>query len=203
MREFHWLSKIVWFCLTHWMKTSPLFLYEQLFLLWKHTERKINLKRHQHCRLGQLWKSRKMTAPPNKLAYREDGNGVCQTEKCGIAFGQQQANDEETADWKTLIWQRKQWKSHFVRTYMYLSLPAGSGSFLSCSVLFFEQNMLDAEQGIQNYKFRRAWQTAKFITSWKRVNIWKHYFFGTPLQGQDFCWEIKVHLVHTIVLSCE
>ena len=35
-------------------------------------------------------------------------------------------------------------------------LPAGSGSFLSSSVLFFEQNMLDAEQGIQNYEFRRA-----------------------------------------------
>ena len=28
-------------------------------------------------------------------------------------------------------------------------LPAGSGSFLSSSVLFFEQNMLDVEQGIQ------------------------------------------------------
>ena len=35
-------------------------------------------------------------------------------------------------------------------------LPAGSGSFLSSSVLFFEQNMLDAEQGIQNYKFCRT-----------------------------------------------
>ena len=29
-------------------------------------------------------------------------------------------------------------------------LPAGSGSFLSSSVLLFGQNMLDAEQGIQN-----------------------------------------------------
>ena len=64
------------------MKTSPLFLYEQLFLLWKYTERKINLKRLHRCRLGQHWKSRKMKAPPNKLAYREDGNGVCQTGKC-------------------------------------------------------------------------------------------------------------------------
>ena len=35
-------------------------------------------------------------------------------------------------------------------------LPAGSGSFLSSSVLIFEQNMLDAEQRIKNYKFRRA-----------------------------------------------
>ena len=30
-------------------------------------------------------------------------------------------------------------------------LPAGSGSFFSSSVLFFEQNMLDAGQGIQNF----------------------------------------------------
>ena len=35
-------------------------------------------------------------------------------------------------------------------------LPADSGSLLSSSVMFFEQNMLDAEQGIQNYKFCRA-----------------------------------------------
>ena len=34
-------------------------------------------------------------------------------------------------------------------------LRASSGSFLSSSVLFFEQNILDAEKGIQNYKFRR------------------------------------------------
>ena len=79
------------------MKTSPLFLYEQLFLLWEYTERKINLKRLHRCRLGQLWKSRKMKASPNKLGYREDGNGVCQTGKCGITFGEQQANEEETA----------------------------------------------------------------------------------------------------------
>ena len=32
-------------------------------------------------------------------------------------------------------------------------LPYIFGSFLSASVLFFEQNMLDAEQGIQNYEF--------------------------------------------------
>ena len=81
------------------MKTSPFFLYEQLFLLWKYTERKINLKgfivtdRFRE----QLLKSRKMKAPPNKLAYREDGNCACQTGKCGIAFGQRQAN-EETAN---------------------------------------------------------------------------------------------------------
>ena len=37
-----------------------------------------------------------MKAPPNNLAY-EDGNCVCQTGKCGVAFGQLQAN-EETAD---------------------------------------------------------------------------------------------------------
>ena len=54
-------------------------------------------KRLHRCRLGQLLKSRKMKAPPNKLAYREDGNCACQTGKCGIAFGQQQAN-EETAN---------------------------------------------------------------------------------------------------------
>ena len=95
-------------------------LNEQLLLLWKYTERKINLKKLSRCRLGQLWKSRKMKAPPNKLAYREDGNRVCQTGKCGIAFGQQ-VNSKRMKKHLTekLSNDKERNGKHFVRTYMY------------------------------------------------------------------------------------
>ena len=125
------------------MKTSPFFLYEQHLLLWKYKETKINLKRLHRCKLGRLWKSQKMKAPPNKLAYREDGNNVCLTGKCGIAFGQQQLNEETSND--------KERNGKTFRQNLYV-LPAGFGSFLTSSVLFFEQNTLDAEQEIDNNK---------------------------------------------------
>ena len=57
-------------------------------------------------------------------------------------------------------------------TYMYFRLV---GSFLSSSVLFFKQNVLDAEQGIQNYKFcwarqRRSLSPAERESRFENIN---------------------------------
>ena len=103
--------------------------------------------------------NRKLKAPPNKFADCEDGNCFCQTGKRGIVSGivSQQVN-EETA----LKRQRKHWKTFCRNLHV---LPSGFGSFLSSLMLFFEQNIRDAGQGIKNYKFCRALQPAKFVTS--------------------------------------
>ena len=74
-----------------------------------------------------------------------------------IAFGQQQANEEthlRNSRLRNSHMTKKATENSF-RQNLHV-LPAGSGSFLSSSVLFFEQNMLDAEQRIKNYKFCRA-----------------------------------------------
>ena len=80
-------------------------------------------------------------------------------------------------------------------------LPAGSGSFLSSSVLFFEQNMLDAEEGIQNYKFRLA--KRRSLSPAERGWTFENIISLELHCKDDFCWAIKVHLVYTIVLLCE
>ena len=56
--------------------------------------------------------------------------------------------------------------------------------------------MLDAEQGIENYRFPKGLTNGEVF---HRLNEGE-YFYGTPLQGQDFCWEINVNLVTGTVL---
>ena len=60
------------------------------------------------------------------------------------------SQDEE----KALKQQRTHWKTFRQNLHV---LPSGFGSFLSSPVLFFEQNIVDAEQG--------ALQAVKFITT--------------------------------------
>ena len=96
-----------------------------------------------------------MKAPSNKFADCEDGNCFSQTGECGIV-------SHQVSEEKALKRQRTHWKTFRQNVHV---LPSGFGFFLSSPVLFFEQNILDAEQGIQNYKFRRALQPAKIVTS--------------------------------------
>ena len=76
-------------------------------------------------------------------------------EKCGIAFGQQCNKRMKKRLTEKLSYDKESNGLKSFRQNLHVLL-AGSGSFLSSLVVFFEQNMLDAEQGIQNYKFRRA-----------------------------------------------
>ena len=72
------------------------------------------------------------------------------------------------------------------RTYMYLHKLAALSSELQCCFL----NEICLTLGIWNLW---ASQTAKVSPDYKRGRV--KYFYGIPLQGQEFCWEIKVNLV--------
>ena len=68
-------------------------------------------------------------------------------------------------------------------------LPSDFGSFLISPVLFLEQNMLD-ELMSRDSKIINAFGSAKRRSlspadrGWTFENM---IFFGTPLQGQNFC----------------
>ena len=64
------------------------------------------------------------------------------------------------------------------------------------SVLSFEQNILDAELGIENYRFPSGLTSGEVFQQLSKGDC----FYGTALHGQCFCWEIKVDLVNTTAL---
>ena len=85
---------------------------------------------------------------------------------------------------------------HFVRTYMYFHLVLVLSWVLQCC--FLEQNMLDSELG--NLKLYRAWQTAKFITSWTRLDIWNHVSLELHCKGKTFA--AKSRYIWFMLLFC-
>ena len=50
-------------------------------------------------------------------------------------------------------------------------------------MLSFEQNILDTELGIENYRFPSGLTSGEVFQQLSKGK----YFYGTPLQGQEFC----------------
>ena len=63
-----------------------------------------------------------------------------------------------------------------------LPCVVGSISRELSQVLSFEQNILDAELGIKNYRFPLGLTSGEVCQQLS----YGEYFYGTPLQGQDF-----------------
>ena len=65
---------------------------------------------------------------------------------------------------------------------MHVLLALSQGS-VSAVKLSFEQNILDAELGIENYRFPSGLTSGEVFQQLSKVD----YFYGTALQGQELC----------------
>ena len=76
-------------------------------------------KRLHRCRLGQLLKSRKMKAPPNKLAYREDGTVLVKLENVASRLVNSKRMKKQLTE---KLSNKEHNGKHFIGTYMYFHL---------------------------------------------------------------------------------
>ena len=151
MVEFHWLSRNVWFCTTEW-KLHRFISYEQ-FLLWNWIHGKEDLlKRLHRCWRGreqvELCKSRPKMKDPRRINLP-----IASAEVVFIHWKiwHRLVNDK----WmKKLSNDRANLRRHWKIFRRSLNVPSCvAGSFQWTSVFFFEQNILDDDQGIENNWF--------------------------------------------------
>ena len=153
-------------------------MYEQLLHGSKYTETKINLKRLHRCwwEGDKLWKKRKW-----KLAAEQ----TCRSRAQKLCF----------INWKTTWseWRNsnrannplENFSSEAICTFMNWRLFLANLSVVFWTKCAWRWASMSRENGIFGPDKRRRF---------RRLSEGE-YLYGIPLQGQKFCWEIKVNLV--------
>ena len=207
--EFIWLTRVKWKKWTNfigfWTKFDIARLNENSTALFctynfcwgtEYRERKINFKRLQCFRREreELLKSRTRCRINLLIVSTET---VFTNLKMRHVFGQQQELLMPEY-WKKLSNDKETLGNVSSEPHVFLCMCCWL--FLKgASVLSFDQNILDAELWIENYRFPSGLTSGEVFQQLSKGD----YFYGTALQGQVLCWGIKVDFVNLLFCFCE